>query len=328
MSGDINFYKAHAKLLLNLLLNWREKHIGALPETTTPKATIHISLFEEKYLELIKGKTNSNVKASFKKLIEHFGDIQIGELKAEDLQKFYNQQRQRAHPAANDYINRLKTAFNRAVDFGYLQQNPFLKVRVAPTVKRERHFFSFSEMKAIIEAESNQTLKQFYLFAFDTGFRRGEILNMKWQGINFDEQMIYTLNDKDFKNKTRKDRGCPMTEALNNLLAEMFKEATRNNVPPPPDSYVFCKENGAKYNEDYITRKFKQACGKAGIKGNVTLHCTRHSFCTALLQSGADIYTVMSLAGHSRIETTAKYLHSNKQKQKEAISRFGEAERL
>lgn len=145
---------------------------------------------------------------------------------------------------------------------------------------------------------------------------------MKWKAINFPEQMIYSINDKDFRNKTRKDRACPMTETLCKLMKRMYDEASIDKMPPSDEAYVFCKKDGSKYNEDYITRRFKKACIKAGIKGNFTLHCTRHSFATALLHSGTDIYTTMALMGHSRIETTAKYLHSNSQKKREAIEKL------
>lgn len=131
----------------------------------TPERTIKISTFEQKYFEIMKGKTTHNIKSAFGKLIEFFGDITLQELKIEELQKFYMFHRERTHSAANDYINRLSTAFNRAVDYGYLEQNPFLKVKITPTVKRERTVFSFEDMQKIIKTESNTTLRRFYLFA-------------------------------------------------------------------------------------------------------------------------------------------------------------------
>src|ERR1051326_3239187 len=46
---------------------------------------------------------------------------------------------------------------------------------------------------------------------------------------------------------------------------------------------------------------------KAGIAKRLTPHLLRHTYCTNLLQNGADITYIKELAGHSDIQTTAKY---------------------
>lgn len=56
-----------------------------------------------------------------------------------------------------------------------------------------------------------------------------------------------------------------------------------------------------------VSRFFIHLRCRAGIKKKVTPHILRHTFCTNLLNNGADITFIRDLAGHQDIETTAKY---------------------
>ena len=60
---------------------------------------------------------------------------------------------------------------------------------------------------------------------------------------------------------------------------------------------------------DVLQRRIKQASRDAGITKQVSCHTLRHSFATALLQSGSDIRTVQELLGHSNVATTMIYTH-------------------
>jgi integrase/recombinase XerD len=56
-----------------------------------------------------------------------------------------------------------------------------------------------------------------------------------------------------------------------------------------------------------ISKYFKALKLKAGINKPLTPHILRHTYCTNLLHNGADITYIKELAGHSDIQTTAKY---------------------
>jgi integrase/recombinase XerD len=72
-----------------------------------------------------------------------------------------------------------------------------------------------------------------------------------------------------------------------------------------------------------ISKFFKQLRVDAGIDKPLTPHILRHTFCTNLLQNGADIRYIQELAGHADIQTTAKYyLGVDRQALRKVVDKF------
>jgi integrase len=85
-----------------------------------------------------------------------------------------------------------------------------------------------------------------------------------------------------------------------------------------PDDYVFSSpKTGDRF--DNFKKRWRTVFNRAGIEG-VTPHSLRHTFCSRLIQAGADLESVRRLAGHSSIAVTAIYLHGDAQTDRNAMA--------
>lgn len=253
--------------------------------------------FSKKYL--------SSVQLSFRKMIEHIGDINLDDITIRDTQKFLTDTHQRTKKGAELYLRTLKAAFNRAIEWEYITTNPFLKIRLPRSYKSHPIFIRKNELEMILTNTHDSLLKNIFLTAFYTGMRLGEIVNMKWNWIDLDRGSITVLHDENFVNKGKKDRVIPMV----NAVKDIFLKKSKGNLNSISNEYVFTRIPGIKFNEDYISRKFKIAVRKVNLSDNIHFHTLRHSFASNLVQQGVDLYVIKELLGHEDVRTTQIYSH-------------------
>lgn len=113
--------------------------------------------------------------------------------------------------------------------------------------------------------------------------RKGEILGLDWERVNFEDGLIY-LEGKHQKNG--KVGSVPINlEARKALLSR--KRFRDENCPDSP--WVFCHKGGERLQA--VKRSFASACKKAGLEG-FRRHDLRHTCAAWLVQKGIDIRSV------------------------------------
>lgn len=131
--------------------------------------------------------------------------------------------------------------------------------------------------------------KMLILFLYFTGLRASEVSNLKWNHI--DGNRINTYG------KGRKHRIVFIKEELLNWNNKWQSE------------YIFCNMKGKQLTTKRISIIVKQMTKRTTIKKEVTPHTFRRSYCTNFIKAGGNIKIVSKLMGHSKIETTARYMH-------------------
>jgi site-specific recombinase XerD len=71
-----------------------------------------------------------------------------------------------------------------------------------------------------------------------------------------------------------------------------------------------------------LIRALRRALRRAGIKKpGMSLHKLRHSFACLMLQGGCDLFSLSRLLGHTRLDTTAIYLHATVEDLRSAVAK-------
>jgi site-specific recombinase XerD len=271
---------------------------------------ILLSQFEKEYFQNFGCNFSSSyiksIELSFRQLRDHTGDVNISSMSRQTAQKFISSVFSNAKGASALYHRTLKAAFNRAVEWEYIQENPFKYVKLPRTIKKIPLFIAEEELNQIIKKTENPDHKDLFALAFYSGLRLGEILNLKWEHINFQEKMIYVRNQKGFTLKGKKDRVVPINSKLEDILKRRYKVISGTD-----GRYIFEKCLGIKYNANFVSKKFKKSIIAAGLNSDIHFHTLRHSFASNLVQRGVSLYVVKELMGHSDISTTQVYSHLN-----------------
>src|SRR5262249_22850816 len=133
-------------------------------------------------------------------LCEFFGDKQLGEITAWDVERYKAHRRQMetrngvplAPRTVNIDLNTLKAMFHRAAERGDLAKghdNPVKTVKKLDEGAKETETLT-EEMFSQVYTTAAPHLKTIFLMAVTTGMRRGEMLRLTWDGVDLDREMI------------------------------------------------------------------------------------------------------------------------------------------
>jgi len=141
---------------------------------------------------------------------------------------------------------------------------------------------------------------------YGCGLRAGEIVRLKDGDID-SAQMIIRIK----QSKGRKDRLVMLPPDLLESLRQWWTvRPTRFDAGVPVgERWLFPgRRQGQHLTYRQLSRLFHESKATAGITKRVSLHSLRHSFATDLLDRGIHIRYIQALLGHSKLDTTARYL--------------------
>jgi site-specific recombinase XerD len=203
---------------------------------------------------------------------------------------------------ARKYYLALGAAFERAKTWGHITVNPWRSVRKPKPSESVPAYFTREQFKSLLAAIQNRDFRELVTIAALTGLRRGELLAMRWNWIDFGRRVLTVLNSETFKTKNGKARVVPLCDEV---LTALLSRRERMNVR---SEFVFHWQ-GRPLSQDRVSRTLKTAIKKAGLPTSLHWHSLRHTFASWLVQGGVSLHQVAKLLGHSSTLVTEMYAH-------------------
>lgn len=237
--------------------------------------------------------------------------------------------------------NLFKIAINAAVEEEILPRNRFTRVNFAETNAEESvKFFSPSELTSFIEytqLHENITYYTFFIVAAFTGMRRGELLGLQWNNIDFENNTISverTRDDKGIRSPKTKNsyRTIPVDiDVIKQLVTyqlwckkKLFQYG-RKLKDKNDDTLIFISEHGATpISVGSTLYTFKKISKSAGLP-EIPLHGLRHTHATILLNRDVNVKLIAERLGNTSDMIYKVYGHILKEKEQESVSVFSEA---
>ena len=253
--------------------------------------------------------------------------ITLAGLQARHIQSFYLHELEtlKATSVLRLHAN-LHKALKYAVRLDLIPGNPVDKVDRPKPEKYLAAYYTAEEMEQLFEAARGHRLELIIQFAAFYGLRRGEVLGLRWDAVDFEAG---TLTIRHIVTSTNLEGKHVLVEAsLRTLpLVASFAQRLRalkaqqaynrklcgNCYNHRYDGYVFVDEMGNLIQPDRVSDGFARLLKAHGLR-HIRFHDPRHSCASLLLKQGVPMKQIQEWLGHSDIATTANiYAHLDSQ---------------
>jgi len=311
----ISHYKDIAKLALaNIEIKIAKKEAGLL---TIDKS---ISKYVPQFLSYIKAHSKPLTTRKYTSVCEHFtrflgtnadSPTRLFQISPSIIEQYKLHRLNIVKPqTVSNELNCLHHFFRYAVSMKYIASNPTQDIKKIPPAKKKVPRFLTEDEIARLTSQCSPRLRDITTVLLNTGLRWGELQNLEWNDIDWNEKMIH-IRVKERWSPKGDERRIPMNEPVQETLRNL----------PRRSNWVFTTSTGNHVRQQGTWTAFKKACQRAGLE-NVTLHTLRHTFASHLVMAGVDLATVSKLLGHKDISTTMIYSHLSPDHLKQAVEKL------
>lgn len=318
-----------------LLQAQQEKEEQPKKQDEDPK--ILFADFMEQWLDVIRpdiklttyGGYCMNVKTVIAPYFREKG-IYLQDLIASDINDFYTEQLKRVKATSvHKYHANISKALKYAVEKDFIPYSIMDKVKRPKKERFVGKFLKQSEVVALFEAVKGHKLELGVILGAFYGLRRGEIVGLKWEAIDFEANTITiehtvtmaTINGKrivvaaDTTKSKSSYRTLPLVPTFRaKLLAireeqQYYRKLCGKSYNKAEGVYIYVDQLGNRIKPDYLTREFPDFMVEHEFR-KMRFHDLRHSCASLLLACGVPLKQIQEWLGHSDFAITANtYAH-------------------
>ena len=225
----------------------------------------------------------------------------------------------------------ISTVLEQALKEGLVPFNVAGRATLPKAEKKEVNYFQPEQIAEIrdcmdreVEAEPSRIKWKTILHLFlITGARRGEILGLKWDRVDFDKNRIFICNNilyspdrgiyEDTPKTSTSIRYVTLPTDTMRLLRQykLWQAAERLRLGEyyQNNGYVFAQDNGKPMHPDSVT-DWMNKFSKRNNLPHINPHAFRHTMASMLYFNGVDSVSISKRLGHAQVSTTANiYAH-------------------
>ena len=219
----------------------------------------------------------------------------------------------------------ISTVLEQALKEGLVAVNVASRATLPKVERKEVNYFQPEQIAAIREALEHEPLKWKALvhMLLITGARRGEVLGLKWDNVDFENSRVYICNSVLYSADVGIYESTPKTEKSKRYIylpaetmallrayrAWQIAERERLDGYYLDRGFVFAQDTGAPMHPDSVTDYLKKLSKRYGLP-HLNPHAFRHTMASMLYYNGVDSVSISKRLGHAQVSTTSNiYAH-------------------
>ena len=243
----------------------------------------------------------------------------------EDFFSLDTKERTLSGKTVREYHRLIHTVLDQAVKEGLVAVNVADRATPPKMEQKDVNYFQPEQVAAIREALELEPIKWRTLvhLLLITGARRGEILGLKWDKVDFASNQVYICNNVLYSADVGIYEDTPKTERSKryvSLPAETMQllrqyrawqngERLRLGEYYQDQGFVFAQDTGGPMHPDSVTTWLSRFSKRHGLP-HVNAHAFRHTMASMLYFNGVDSVSISKRLGHAQVSTTANiYAH-------------------
>lgn len=270
--------------------------------------------------------TIEGYRFAIRRLIVFFGPMILQEIHTTHVHEYISSYLSHLKASSlRSHLNFLSAVFEHGKRRHWCEHNPVREMtKTLPSMRgcgRHDVVISEEEEDRYFACAAHPILADFSMLQLLTGFRTGELLNLKTEDIDFEQKLIHVCRKHSGHQLVRKTESAERTLPLTDGMEEILRRRTAGNP-----RWIFC---GYRYpmrrlNADVLCAWHRRTLASAGLR-YFPLYAFRHTFATRNIQEGTPISTLQKWLGHASITMTQKYVHVTPEHEHTAMAKYAKS---
>jgi integrase len=274
-----------------------------------------------------KPRTVAFYKEKLQRLLEYapMANSRLDRIDEALIEAYVQERRKKVSPGTvNRQLATLRLLLRQAYKWKVIQRVPSFSLLAG---EKSRDFvLSHKREQAYLEAAADP-LRDVALLILDTGLRVGEAVALQWPDIHFDPVGAAKFG------YLRVQSGKSKNACRNVSLTARVSEMLQGRKQASGSDWVFPGKMGRPFGVTSLDHQHEKTRTGLKLPKEFVIHSLRHTMLTRLGEAGADVFTIMRIAGHSSVTVSQRYVHPSPESVERAFERLealnaGEREKL